>query len=169
MFGNSTISTRIASLLLIAAAGILSFICVLVGWLVPPAFCSFYGLNSFEEARSSMPGITRLASDYSWFFAVVIGAVCIGALVAIRQHSSRIVQCITVGLCAQGIVVWLAMFSFFYDGFTGSMCLHHGPKFELLQFVSVGAGVFPVTLALVLTPLLVAVWPRKVRDSGNVG
>jgi hypothetical protein len=154
--------TRIASFLLVASAAILSFVCVLIAWLVPPAFRSLYGLKSLDEVREFMPAITRLATGHSWFIAVSIVAVCLASLVALRRKPDRTVQCITVGLCAQGLVTWAAMFCFCFEGFTGPVSLHLGPRFEIIQFACFGAGVFPVTLALVVTPLIAALWPRGI-------
>ena len=154
--------TRIASLLLIASAVTLSFVCVLVAWLVPPAFRLMYGLKSLDEVREFMPTITRLASDHPWFIAVLLAAVCVASLVALRRLPDSVIQCIVVGLCAQGLVTWAAMFCFCFEAFTGPMSLHHGPEFEFLQFASFGAGVFPVTLLLVAAPLIAALWPRVI-------
>jgi hypothetical protein len=152
--------TRIATFLLVASAVTLSFVCVSVAWLVPAAFRSLYGLKSLDEVRDFMPAITRLASDHSWFIAVLLSGACLVSIAALRRLPDRTVQCITVGLCAQGLVTWMAMFCFCFEGFTGPMCLHHGPEFELPQFVSFGAGVFPVTLLLVVSPMISALWPR---------
>ena len=162
MLGRSAMTTRIASFLLIASAVTFSFVCVLIAWLVPPAFRSLYGLKSLDEVRDFMPAITRVASDHSWFIAVLLAGVCLASLVALRRLPDRTVQCITVGLCAQGLVTWVAMFCFCFEGFTGPMSLHHGPEFEFPQFASFGAGVFPVTLLLVVAPIIAALWPRLI-------
>jgi hypothetical protein len=153
---------RIASFLLITSAVTLSFVCVLIAWLVPPAFRSLYSLKSFDEVREFMPAITRLASDHSWFIAVLLAGVCFASLVALRRLPDRAVQCITVGLCAQGLVMWAAMFCFCFEGLTGPMSLHHGPEFDVVTFVLFGAGVFPVTLLLVVAPMIAALWPRVI-------
>ena len=162
MLDRSAMTTRIASFLLIASSVTFSFVCVLIAWLVPPAFRSLYGLKSLDEVRDFMPSITRVASDQSWFIAVLLAGVCLASLVALRRLPDRKVQCITVGLCAQGLVTWAAMFCLCFEGFTGPMSLHHGPEFGFPEFVSFGFGVFPVTLALVVTPLLCALWPRVI-------
>ncbi|MEO7678234.1 MAG: hypothetical protein ABIV39_15865 [Verrucomicrobiota bacterium] len=154
--------TRIASLLLIASAVTQSFVCLLIASLVTPFFRSTYRLKSWEEAREFMPTITRLASDHSWFIAVLLAAVCVASLVALQRQPDSPIQCIVVGLCAQGLVTWAAMFSFCFEGFIGPMSLHHGKEFEFFQFASFGTGVFPVTLLLVAAPLISALLPRLI-------
>ncbi len=152
--------TQVASILLLASAAAQSFVCVLIAWIVPPAFHSIYRLKSLHEAWDLMPPITRFASENSWLIVIALGAVCLGSLLALRRFPERTIHCMTVGLCAEGFVTWLAMFCFCFDGFTGPMSLHHGPEFELPQFISFGAGVFPVTLLLVVAPIIAALWPR---------
>ena len=152
-------NVRIASFLLTASAATLSFVCVVIAWLVPHAFRVLYSLNSLEGVREFMPTITRLATDHSWFIAVFLAGVCFVSLMALRRLPDRTVQCITAGLCVQGFVTWAAMFCFCFEGFTGPKSLHCGPAFD---FVSFGAGVFPVTLLLVLAPMIAALWPRVI-------
>jgi hypothetical protein len=153
---------HITSLLLIASAVTQSFVCLLISSLVTPFFRSTYGLKSWGEAREFMPTITRLASDHSWFIAVLFAAVCVASLVALRRLPDSPIQCIVVGQCALGLVTWASMFCFCFEGFTGPMSLHHGPEFEFIQFASFGAGVFPVTLILVVAPVISALWPRLI-------
>lgn len=155
-----TMPIRIASFLLVSSAVTLSFVCVLLAGLVPPAFHALYGLKSLIEVREFMPTITRLASDHSWFIVVLLAGVCFASLVALRRFPDRTVQCITVGLCAQGLVTWTAMFCFCFEGLTGPMCMHHGPEFDIVSFISFGAGIFPVTLLLVVAPMIAALWLR---------
>lgn len=164
---RSTMPTRIASFLLLASAAALSFVCVLFARLVPSAFRSLYGLKSSDEVRDFMPAISRLASDHSLLIAILLLGVCLVALVALRRLPDRTVQCIILGLCAQGLVTWTAMFCFFFKGFTGPMSLHHRPEFDLLQFASFGAGIFPVTLLLVLLPMIAALWPSNAATQKN--
>lgn len=148
--------TRIASILLLASAAAQSFVCGLIARIVTPAFHSIYRLKSMDEAWDLMPPITRFASKQSWLIVIALGAVCLGSLLALRRFPERTIHCMTVGLCAEGFVTWLAMFCFCFDGFTGPMSLHHSPEFELLQFVSFGAGIFPVTLLLLVAPMIAA-------------
>lgn len=154
--------TRIASILLLASAAAQSFVCVLIAWIVPPAFRSIYRLKSLDEAWDFMPPITRFASEHSWLIVIALAGVCLGSLLALRNFPERTIQCMAVGLCAESFVTWFAMFCFCFDGFTGPMCLHHSPEFELPQFVAFGAGVFPVTLLLIVAPMIAALWPRVI-------
>ena len=154
--------TRIASFLLMATAVTLSYVSVLIAGLVPPAFRAMYGLKSLEEVREFMPTLTRLASDHSWFIALLLAGVCLTSMMLLRRLPDRPVQCITVGLCAQMLVMWAAMFCFCFEGFTGPMSMHHGPEFDAVSFVSFGTGVFPVTFVLIIATLVGALWPRAI-------
>ena len=158
------VPSRIINIFLIASAAAQAFVCLLIGWIVPPAFRSLYGLKTLDEARVLMPTITRFVSEHSWVIALAFVAVCLSSLVAVRRFPGSTVQCMVVGLCAQALVTWLAMFCFCFYGFTGPMSLHHGAEFELSEFVSFGAGVFPVTLLLVLAPTIVALRPRMISN-----
>lgn len=160
-----SMSTCIASFLLLASGVILSFVCLVVAWIIPQVFFWLYRPKSFYEVRELMPAVTRIATDFSWLFAVLIAAVSLAGVVYLWRLSDRVVECITAGLCAQGLITWTAMFCFFFDGFTGPMCMHHGPEFEFPQFVSLGFGVFPVTLLLVVAPLIMALWPRAIAKT----
>ena len=119
----------------------MAFVCVLIGWLTPPAFRAMYGLKSLDAVRDFGPTITQLACEHTWLIDVVFATVCFGSLAAVRLRSDRPVQCIAVGLCAQDLVTWAAMFCFCFVGFTGPMCLHQGPEFELVSFAAFGAGI----------------------------
>jgi hypothetical protein len=151
-----TMPTCIASIFLIAAAAIQSFVCICLGQVVPQAYRSLYHLKSLEEERVFIPAITLFASDHSWLIALALATVCAASIAALRRFPEKTVPCMTVGLCAQGLVTWSAMFCFCFEGFTGAMCLHHGPEFEFFQFVSFGAGVFPITLLLIVVPMIAA-------------
>ena len=159
---SSTMQNRIANFLLLASAGVLSFVCVVSGHLFPQTFRALYRLKTLDETRAFMPAITRLAADYSWTLPVFLVGICLCSFVVLRRLPDKTVPCITVGLCAQGLVTWAAMFCFCYPAFTGGMCLHHGPEFEFERFVSCGAGVFPVTFVLLLAPMIVVFWPRVI-------
>jgi hypothetical protein len=139
-----------------------AFVCLVVAAIVPGAFVAIYGLKTRGETLVLMPDITRYASEHSWFIVLLLVAACVGSLVAVHRFARSTVQCMAVGLCAQALVAWSAMFCFCYMGFTGPMSLHHDSEFEFFKFVSFGAGVFPVTLLLILTPMIVALWPRLI-------
>jgi hypothetical protein len=130
---------RIASILLVASAAAQSFACVLIARIVAPTFLSLYRLESLDEARDFMPPITRFASEHSWLIAIALAAVCFGSLLTLRRFPERTMQCLAVGLCAEGLVTWSAMFCFCFSAFTGLMCLHHGPA-----------------------PMIAALWPRVI-------
>ena len=44
---------------------------------------------------------------------------------------------------------------FFQLAFEGGMCLHHGPDFELHNFLGFAGGAFPVTLMAIFGTLIV--------------
>jgi hypothetical protein len=156
---------RIANFLLLASAGVLSFVCVVIGHIFPQMFRALYGLKTLDETRAFMPAITRIAADYSWTLPVFLAGICLCSFVVLRRLPDKPVPCITVGLCTQGLVTWAAMFCFCYPAFTGGMCLHHGPEFEFERFASCGAGVFPVTFVLLVAPMIVAFWPKVISKT----
>lgn len=153
--------TRIAAILLVASAATQAFVCLWIALLVPSFFRVAYGQKSMDETLAFMPTVTRMVSEYSWLIAVGFALVCLTALAALRRGPEKIVQTVAVGLCAQGFVTWLAMFCFCFDGFLGPVRLNRGPEFDLSQFLSFAAGVFPVTFLLLLSPMIAALWRKN--------
>ena len=154
--------TRIAATLLVASATAHAFVCILIALLVPAFFRVIYHIESHNDLLIRMPTITRLVTDHAWFIAVAFAIVCGAALIALRWRSQKVVQVLALGLCAQGLVTWLAMFSFCYDGFQGGMSLHHDSDFTFPQFMTFAGGVFPATFLLLLVPMIAAMWRKDV-------
>ena len=154
--------TRIAAILLVASATAHAFVCILIALLVPAFFRVIYHIESHDDLLIRMPTITRIVTDHAWFIAIAFAIVCCAALIALRWRSQKVVQILALGLCAQGLVTWLAMFSFCYDGFQGGMSLHHDSDFTFPQFMTFAGGVFPATFLLLLVPMIAAMWRKDV-------
>ncbi len=148
---------RLTSALLLGSTLGLSHVVLLVGWVTPDAYRSIYRLKSLQEAREIMPNFTELAVDHSWVFAVAMGLVGFVTTIFIHRMPERKIPFVTIGLCGQWLVAWLAMLAFLFKAVAGDMSLHHGPEFDPSAFMCFGAGVFPVTLTAVLLPLFLAV------------
>lgn len=159
---------RIAATLLVASATAQAFVCFLVTLLVPAFFRMIYNVKSHDDLLIRMPTITRLVTDHAWFIAVAFAIVCCVALLALRWRSQRLVQILALGLCAQGLVTWLTMFSLCYDGFIGPRSnLTTDPGFELDWFLRFAYGVFPVTFLLIVAPMIAALWSRTIPKSSH--
>jgi hypothetical protein len=152
---------RIAISLLTAFALTLSFVLMLIAWIVPPVYCSAYQIKSLREFRDFVPAITVFATDHSWLIGLLLGAVWSVSVLIIRRFPDRTVHWLTVGLCVQGFVAWLAMFCFFSNEFLGPISMHHDPAFDFGSFIGFGLGVFPITLILIIAPMTVALLPGK--------
>jgi hypothetical protein len=106
---------------------------------------------------------TRVASEHTWVFVLGILLVVVASVIGLKRSPGNALQITVVGLCMQGALVWVAMFCFCYSGFCGPMTLHHGPAFDPAEFVSFEAGVFPITLAALLAPIIALCIHRKKR------
>ena len=162
LLGCSTMPNRIAIFLLTSVAATLAFVFMWIAWLVPRLFFSVYHVKTWDDLRDFMSPITKLATDYSWFIALLFGAVWLASILALRRFPDRTIQCVTVGLCAQGLVAWSAMFCFLYDELLGPMSMHHDPAFDFDTFIAFGGGVFPITLLFIVAPIIVALLPSKI-------
>jgi hypothetical protein len=144
-------STRASNLLLLSSAVVLSHLIILFGSFTRPFFNVVYHVK-LDQLDQVMPLPTRLASNYSWVFGVLLGLTVAMVALASMHHIEKKVQLLALALCAQGFVFWIAMFCFCYDGFLGPMSLHHGPDFDFSEFLQFGYGVFPVALIALLVP-----------------
>jgi hypothetical protein len=140
-----------ATLLVCTAVG-LSFLILFIADLVAPFFKVTYRLK-LAEVYSLMPPVTRVASENAWVFAVLIIFVCASSLRGVRR-AGRTSDWITLGICGQALVFWIAMFCFCYDGFTGPVSLTRGPQFNIANLLGFGWGVFPVMFVLMLIPMV---------------
>ena len=152
---------RLANLLLITSAVISSYLCVLAGEVVVPFFNRIYQPDSFAELRTLIPPETLFVCDH---LPAVVGAlvvVCSLALVAVRRAQGRVGQCVSVGLGAQWLVVWTLAFCLCYDGFLGNESMHHPRSFEFDQVIFLAGGIFPVSLVLILSTLILPFWSKR--------
>ena len=152
---------RIACSAILATAVASSYVTWLVGEITPPLFRSLFCTASLAEALALMPPITRFAADHCWAFTVVNALLCSVAVPCLRRIPDKAPQLAMGTCCGIGLVSWAAMFCYRYEGFTGPMCLHHGPEFDLLNFLSFGRGVFPVTLAVLAASGVTIFFPRS--------
>ena len=146
-------STRLPSLLVAAVAVVFSYLVLVVGDLVPRFLQVAFKLKP-EEVTGFMSFPTRFATGSSWLFVVAVLLALSVGLVLFRLHPGHVVRVTVATLCVEAAVVWIAFFCYCYDGFCGPMSLHHGPKFDAIEFNRFGAGVFPVTLVMILIPLI---------------
>ncbi len=155
-------------LLVLSSAVIAAYIVLLIGDTIPRYF-QFAYKETTEGALAIMPAPTLFASRYAWVFAVAILLFTVLTAVSLIRYPASAMLISTVGLCAQGAIVWIAMFCFCYKGFCGPMSLHYGPAFEPAEFASFEAGVFPITLAALLAPIIALCIHRKKPkdDAGN--
>jgi hypothetical protein len=153
---------RIAIVLLTSVSATLAFVFMWIAWLVPHLLYSLYRMKSLDELRDFMFPIAKLATDHSWFIALLFGAVWFASLLVLRRFPDRTIQCVTMGLCAQGLVAWSALFCFLFDEFLGPISLHHDPAFDFDTFIAFGGGVFPITFLFIVAPIMVALLPSKI-------
>ena len=153
---------RIAISLLTAFAVTLSFVLMLIAWIVPPFYCSLYRIKSLGEFRDFVPYTTLFAADHSWLIALLLGASWLVSVLIIRRFPDRTIHCLTVGLCVQALVAWLAMFCFFSNEFLGPISMHHDPAFDFGTFIAFGFGVFPITFLLIIAPMIFTFLPSKI-------
>ena len=153
---------RIAIFLLTSVAATLAFVFMWIAWLVPHLFYYVYRMKSLDELRDFMSPIAKLATGHSWFIALLIGAIWVASLLALRRFPDRTIQCVTVSLCAQGLVSWLAAFCLLFDELLGPISMHHEPAFDFGAFFVFGGGVFPITFLLIVAPSIVALLPSNI-------
>jgi hypothetical protein len=150
-------SILLASFILAASAVVASYVVLLVGHVLPKLFANAYLIApSSSDLVILMPPLTQFATRHTWVFALAIVLICVAVVLLFQRPGARVSPLVAIGLSAQALVVWFAMFCFCYDGFGGGMCLHHGPEFEFSQFMQFAFGVFPVTLCAIVVPGLFA-------------
>jgi hypothetical protein len=142
-----------AKILMLCSMIGLMHILVVTGLIFPALYARTLGMESALEASTLMLGPTKFATDHFWIFPVILAIACVAFIAAVSRWEAKAVELLISGLCAQGLIVWAAAFCFCFDIFTGPMCLHHGPEFELGLFFTACFGIFPVTLATLLVPI----------------
>ena len=164
-------STRLASLVLAASTVVSSYIVLLIGCVLPKLFATIFGIHSATDLDILIPPITKFAARHAWAFASAAALICLVVIFLIRRSPAQVLQIVAVGLSAQALVVWLAMFCYCYNGLTGSMSFHHSSQFEFAQFFQFAFGVFPVTLCAIVAPALAALLsqPESTKRLGNLG
>ena len=158
-------STRLGSLVLTASTVVSSYIVLLIGYVLPKFFANAYNAKSASDLDILIPPITRFAVRHMWTFALFAAAICIVVIILFQRPHARVLQLVAVGLSAQALVVWLAMFCYCYDGLTGPMSMHHSSEFEFGQFFQFAFGVFPVTLCAIVAPALFALLSPNERSA----
>ena len=121
---------RLTNALLLSSTFGLSHVVLLVGWVTPDAYSSVYRLKSLQEARAIMPNFTEVAVDHSRVFAVAMGLIGFVTAIFIHRMPERKIPFVTIGLCCQWLVAWVAMLAFLFEAVTGEWSLHHDPEFQ---------------------------------------
>ena len=158
-------SARLASFVLAASTVVGAYIVLLIGYLVPRFFFTMFRTATPSDLDILMPPVTQFAARFAWAFASAVALVCIVAVFLLRQSPARCLQFLAIGLSAQALVVWLAMFCYCYLGFTGSISFHHDARFEFSQFFQFAFGVFPVTLCAIVISGFYAVLSPNDRNA----
>jgi hypothetical protein len=150
-------SKTLANLILFGAAVVVSALMIFSGEVLPTVLVKLTGGIKKEELQYVFSPITVWAFEYAWAFGAAAFLICISAAVCFARKPSQVSQWLAFWLSAEGLVFWVGMFCYCYGGFTGSMCLHHGPHFEPKNFFAFGFGVFPVTLCAIAAPGVAAI------------
>ena len=158
-------STRLASLILAASAVVSSYIVILIGHVLPKLFATIYGISSPTDLIILMPPITQFATRHTWVLVLATALVCVVVVLLFQRPGARVSRLVAVGLSAQALVVWFAMFCYCYDGFSAPICLHHSSEFKFAQFIRFAFGVFPVTLCAIVAPGLFALFSPNERSA----
>ena len=158
---NQAMNTRLASLVIVASTVVSSYIVLLIGYIIPRFFAQTYGIESANDLGLVIPPITKFAAAYAWEFAVPLVLICLCTILLARRFSTHLLQLLSAGLCAQGLIMWFAMFCYCYEGLTGGVSLHHEPSFSFNAFSHFGFGIFPATLLALLLPLLATFFHRR--------
>ena len=158
-------NARLASFVLASTTVVASYIVLLISYVLPSFFFAIFRFATPSDLAILVPPITQFAARFAWAFALAVALVCIILVIMLRQSPSRCLQFLAIGLCAQALVVWLAMFCYCYLGLTGSMSLHHDARFEFAHFFQFAFGVFPVTLCAILIPGLFAMLSPNDRNA----
>ena len=118
---------------------------------------TYYIFRGDEHSKSDdwmavMPVITRLAAKFYWIPLAMV--IIIGLFAIINSYISkserRNVFLMLITLWLHFLIAWMVLFCLCYHGFTGGMCLHHGPEFEIREFLQCGFGFFPISLFVLL-------------------
>lgn len=146
-------------LLLTCSAIVFAYVVGRIGSFLPKFFEVAYRLKPSEVA-SFMHIPTRFASENPWAFGLAMIFILAATVVALRRQSARDLKIAVVSLCAQGTIVWIAMFCFCYEGFCGPMGLHAEPEFSFVEFMRFEGSVFPISFAGLVTPIifLIVAW-----------
>jgi hypothetical protein len=148
-----------ASIVLLATFAIaICYIAILGGDLTPFLLRRLYGIHSIDDVRDFMPVPTRLAVDYSLWIAAAVVLVTVVFIFLADRYPARLFQFTMLGISLQGILLWLTLCGFFFEGFEGPMSLHHDPEFDFGVFMSCGFGVFPITFVGLVAAFILALF-----------
>ena len=148
------------TLLLVAFSVISAYLLFTAADFVPVFFHVAYKV-SYSEIGLFMPRITGVACKSAPALALICGFCAMFTVIWINRRKTDSVLPLMLCLCTQGLILWLAAFGFCYDGFLGGMTMHSGPDFDMGQFLQFEDGVFPVTLIVLIAPLVWLFATRK--------
>ena len=152
-------NTRLASVVLAGSTVVASYIVLLIADIYPKRFANIYGLPSSTHPDILFATCTKFVVRYPWVFVSATALIWLVAVNFVRRFPARVLKFLAIGLSAQALVVWLAMFCFCYEEFQDFISLHHSPRFEFTAFCQFAYGVFPVTLLAIVTPAIIALIP----------
>jgi len=112
------------------------------------------------QLEGLVPAPTQFAISYFWIFALAIGLAWVTAVLLDRRQEALLSKPVVLGLLFQGLVVWSAMFCYFFRYLCGEMHSYCGPRFDVDSFVGFGAGAFPVTFVFLALPMLGLLYGR---------
>jgi hypothetical protein len=145
------------------AVGICYFV-LIGGGCLPILFAQFYGIHNLADVSGLMPAPTRFAVEYRGVAAAAVILTAVISIILSARYPVRHFQFAFLGLCSQGILLWLFLFGFFYMGFySGPISLHHDPEFDFGAFY----GFFPFTLAGLLAAFITSLFAARDETRQN--
>lgn len=156
-------NARVTSILIASTGCVLALFLFELAQLAPKVLTLRFG-DALRQTPELIPAPTTFAVKNYWVFITAIATISFYVLIRLRRATERPLEIIATGLSAQGLITWLAMFCFCFDGFKAGFCMHDEPEFEFVQFVSFAHGFFPITLLLIAAPALAVVVTRRSRS-----
>lgn len=164
---------NILKILVLISTSFWSYFIYISGACMSKFFWINFGKPKNNDWIEAIPAITRLAIDYYW---IPLSLVILSGLLSIfnqyifkDQEKSRFIMLLT--LWFHFCIIWAVLFFYCYEGFTGAMCLHHGPEFEIQQFLLFAFGFFPITFLMLLSVPIVLIKAKtsnhNQQPSGN--
>ena len=124
-----------------------------IGDLLPEYFQIAYKLKP-NEVVAFMHAPTRFATTHTWLFGSAFALITLTTVFTLRRPQANIARIGIVNLCSQGLVAWIALFCYCYEGFCGTMEIRSGSNFILTEFLQFEGGIFLITFLGFAAPLV---------------